>query len=169
MKDAALLIRGGAKLNDRRGIYFVVGRTSAGSVEGFKNEGYDIYFGIVGGSVGQEIAVDYKTYQLTAGYLYTFPNTTLKLGFGPSLYLLDYSITENNDNKESHSALTPGAVFTARIPLGKEKRLFGVELVFEGNAAAPAKMKGNYEESGFQPGKVNMFSGNIGLAFSLRR
>ncbi|MGZ3846953.1 MAG: hypothetical protein ACXVBH_12895 [Flavisolibacter sp.] len=167
-KDAALLLRGGYKLNDRKGLYFVAGRSAKGSVQGFKNEG-NSGFWLIGGSYGQNIEIDYTTYQLTAGYLYSFPNTRFKAGFGPSLFLLSYSTTENYFNKQSHSALVPGATGTARIPLGKEKKLFGVELVFEGNAAVPVKMKGDFKESGFKPGNVNMLSANIGLAFSFRR
>ena len=167
-KDAALLLRGGFKLNDRKGIYFVAGRSAKGSVEGFKREGYTDFW-LIGGSYGQKIEVDYSSYQLTAGYLYTFPHSRLKAGFGPSLFLLNYSTTENYSNKQNYSSLVPGATGTARIPLGKEKRLFGVELVLEGNAALPAKMKGDFKESGFKPGNVNMLSANIGLAFSFRR
>jgi len=166
-KDAALLVRGGVKLNERRSIYFVVGQSAAGSVEGYKNEGYADLI-LIGSSYGQSIKLDYNTYQLSAGYLYSFPNTRIKIGFGPSFFLSDYSITENDNNKESHTAISPGATFTARLPLGKEKKLFGVELVFEGNAAAPIRMKGDMQETGFQPGTVNMCSANIGIAFCFR-
>jgi hypothetical protein len=168
IKDAALLVRGGVKLNDRRSLYFVVGRSSAGTVEGFKQEGSFDWW-IIGGSTGRNISVDYKTYQFTAGYLYSFPNSRSTIGFGPSFFLLNYSIKENYTNKQSHSALSPGATFTARVPLGKEKKLFGVEFLFEGNAAAPVSMKGNMKETNFQPGKVNMFSANVGIAFSFRK
>jgi hypothetical protein len=169
MKDASLLIRGGAKLNDHRSIYFTVGQSAAGTVEGYKNEGYSDFLGIFGGSYGQTISIDYHTYQFTAGYMYSFPNTRSKVGFGPSFFLFDYAITENNNSKGSHTALSPGATFTARLPLGKERKLFGVELVFEGNAALPVKMKSEMEGAGFQPGTVNMFSANIGIAFCFRK
>jgi len=169
IKDGSLLLRAGAKLNDRRSIYFVVGQSTAGRVEGFKNEGYSDFLGIFGGSNGQNIAVDYKVYQFTAGFLYSFPDTRSKIGFGPSFFLVDYSVTENYNRKQNETALSPGATFTARVPLGKEKKLFGVELVFEGNAAMPVKMKGEMEESNFQPGTVNMFSANIGIAFCFRK
>jgi len=169
MKDAALLVRGGARLNDRRSIYFTVGQSAAATVEGFKNEGYSDFLGIFGGSYGQNISIDYNTYQFTAGYLYSFPNTRSKIGFGPSFFLFDYSITAGDNNKESHTAVSPGATFTARLPLGKERKLFGVELVFEGNAAMPVKMEGEMEGSSFQPGTVSMCSANIGLAFCFRK
>lgn len=168
MKDAALLLRAGAKLNDRRSIYFTVGQATAGSVEGFKNEGYSDLF-LIGGSYGQSIRFDYNTYQFTAGYMYSFPNTRFKIGFGPSFFLFDYSITENDNNKESYTALSPGASFTSRFPLGREKKLFGLELVFEGNASMPVNMKNEIEETGFQTGNVNMFSANIGIAFTFRK
>jgi len=168
-KDASILMRGGKKLNDRRSIYFVVGQVAAGSVEGFKNEGYSDFFGIFGGSYGQSIVINYNAYQLTAGYLYSFPNTRAKVGFGPSIFLFDYSITENYENRQSHTSVVPGATFTARLPLGKEKKVFGIELVFEGNAAVPAKMKNEMSQTGFHPGKANMFSANAGIAFRFQK
>jgi hypothetical protein len=69
---------------------------------------------------------------------------------------------------ENHTSLVPGASFTARLPLGKEKKLFGVELVFEGNMAPPIQMKSGHND-GFQAKNANMFSANAGLAFSLRK
>jgi len=168
-KDGSLLLRAGVKLNDRRSIYFVVGQSTAGRVEGFKNEGYSDFLGLFGGSYGENIAVDYKVYQFTAGFLYAFPHTRSKIGFGPSFFLVDYSVTENDNSNQSETAPSAGATFTARVPLGKEKKLFGVELVFEGNAAMPVKMKGEMEETNFDPGTVKMFSANIGIAFCFRK
>lgn len=167
-KDVSLLFRGGKKIDDRRSIYFVVGQTAAGSVEGFKNEGYSDLI-IIGSSYGQDVAINYNTYQLTAGYLYSFPGTRFKIGFGPSIFLFKYSIAENHENQQKHSSVIPGATFTTRLPLGKEKKLFGIELVWEGNMAPPARMKGGKGETGFEPGNVSMFSANAGIAFSFRR
>jgi len=167
-KDAAILLRGGLKLDDRKGLYFVAGQCAKGSVEGFKNEGYsDVW--LFGSSYGQNIKIDYEAYQFTGGYQYTFVHSKSKVGFGPSLFLLHYSVLENYSNKQSYSPVTVGATCTARLPLGKEKKLFGVELVFETNVALPVKMKGEYEQTGFKAGSVNMCSANLGIAFSLRR
>lgn len=168
IKDISLLIRVGKKISDRRSIYFVAGQTAAGKVEGFKNEGYS-YLYIFGSSYGQRIDIDYRVYQLTAGYLYSFPNTTAKIGIGPSVFVCNYAITKNYTNKEEHTSLMPGATFTTRIPLGKEKKLFGVELVVEGNVAPPIKMKNDTRETSFQGGNANLFSANVGFAFSFKR
>lgn len=169
VKDVSLLIRAGKKISDRRSIYFVAGQTTGGSVSGFKNEGYSDFLGIFSGSYGQHVEIDYNIYQLTAGYLYSFPNTRTKIGIGPSVFVYNYDIIENYSNRKKHISVMPGATFTARIPLGREKKLFGVELVFEGNAAPPVKMKGNTGETDFQPGNANLLSANVGLALSFRR
>lgn len=168
VKDISLLVRAGKRITDRRSIYFVAGQTTSGCVSGFKNEGYSDFFGIFSGSYGQHIDIDYRVYQVTAGYLYSFPNTKAKIGIGPSFFVCNYAITKNYTNKEEHTSLMPGATFTARLPLGKEKKLFGVELVCEGNVAPPAQMKADHTE-GFQPKNASMFSGNAGLAFTFHR
>ncbi|MBD0297117.1 MAG: hypothetical protein ICV84_18280 [Flavisolibacter sp.] len=71
----------------------------------------------------------------------------------------------------------------ARTPIGKEKRLVGIDLVFEGNLAPPARMKEIRERTNSNPqftsvltqytsilkeSKVNMIHGMIGLALSFR-
>lgn len=167
-KNISLLIRAGKKISDRKSIYFVAGRNAAGKVEGFKNEGYSFFY-VFGNSYGQRIDIDYNVYQFTTGYLYSFPNTTVKIGVGASVFAFNYGIVENYQNKEEHTSLMPGATFTTRMPLGKEKRLFGVELVFEGNIVPPVKMKNDLNETSFQAGNANLVSANVGLAFSFRR
>lgn len=168
-KSASVLLRGGKKMDNHRSIYFVAGLSAKGTVDGFRDQGYSSFFGIISGSYGEMVSVDYNVYQLTAGYLYSFTNTRAKIGFGPSVFLLDYSVSENYTNKQNHSSVMPGASFTTRIPLGKEKKLFGVELVFEGSVAPPAKMKAQKTESGFQVRNANLIHANAGLAFCFRR
>jgi hypothetical protein len=168
-KSASLLLRGGKKMDDRRSIYFVAGLSAKGKVEGFKNQGYDDFLGIFGGSYGQSVGVDYSVYQLTAGYLYSFTNTKAKIGFGPSVFCLDYSVSDNYAKGEDHVSLMPGASFTARVPLGKEKKLFGFELVFEGNMAPPAKMKAQKTTSGFEVKNANLIQANLGFAVTFKR
>lgn len=168
-KDAALLLRGGKKINDRRSIYFVAGRSAKGVVEGFRNHGYSDFFGIIGGSYGDQISVSYKAYQLTGGYLYSFPNTKIKLGFGPSVYLLNYKIEDNFTPTSKNTAYVPGASFLARFPFGKEKRLVGTEFFFEGNLAPSAKIKTSKLDGGFQPYNASMTSFNAGLALTFRK
>ena len=167
--SVALLMRGGKKITDRKSIYFVAGISEKATIEGFHAQGWsDGFFGLFAGTYGQHISVKYTTYQLTAGYMYSFSNSKAKLGFGPSVYILSYGTSVNYSDKENHTSLVPGASFTARLPFGKEKRLFGVEFVFEGNMAPPVQMKSDRTD-GFQPKHANMFSANAGLAFTFHR
>jgi hypothetical protein len=168
-KSASLLVRGGRKISDRKSFYFTTGLSAKGSAEGFKNQGYTDFLGIFGGSYGGYIQVHYNVYQLTGGYLYSFPKSRVKIGFGPSIFLYQSSVSENSTNKQQNTSFVPGASGIVRLPIGKEKRLFGVELFFEGNIAPPAKSKAAKTESGFQAGNVNMMHANLGLAFSFRR
>jgi hypothetical protein len=163
----ALLASGGKKIADRRSIYFVAGLSEKATIEGFDEQGYSNgLFGLFAGSYGRHTSVSYTTYQFTAGYMYSFPNSRTKLGFGPSVYLLRYGISENFSPKEKHSSIVPGVAFNTRIPFGKQRKLIGLELVFNGNMAPPVKMKSGSKE-GFQPKNANMFSFNAGLALTV--
>jgi len=164
-----LLASGGKKLTDHRSIYFIAGISQKATVEGFDVQGYSNgIFGLFAGSYGNHVYVNYTTYQLTAGYLYSFSKSRTKIGFGPSVYLLQYDITENFSPKEKYSSFVPGASFTARIPFGKQRKLIGVDFVLNSNMAPPVKMTSNRTE-GFQPKKASLFSANAGLALSFRR
>lgn len=164
----ALLARGGKKITERKSIYFVAGLSQMATVEGFKSQGWsDGFFGLFAGTYGVKVSMDYSIYQLTAGYMYSSRSRT-KIGFGPSLYALNYKLSTNYSSKESNTALIPGASFTTRIPLGKEKKLVGLEFVIEGNMAPPIKMKTNNTD-GFQPKNANMFSINTGFALTFHK
>jgi hypothetical protein len=164
-----LLATGGKKITDKKSIYFVAGASGKGTIEGFDAEGYSNgIFGLFAGTYGNHVSVSYTTYQLTAGYMYALSNSRTRLGFGPSLYLFNYGISENFASKEKHSSIVPGIAFNTRIPFGKERKLIGLELVFNGNMAPPVKMKSEHKE-GFQPKNANMFSFNAGLALCFRR
>lgn len=167
-KAPSVLLRGGKKIDQRRSVYFVAGMCTAGEVEGFKNEGYSDFWGIFGGSIGESVTIGFRSYQLTAGCMYSFRNTAVKIGLGPSVFLMNYKIQVNYDNPERHHTAVPGATLTLRAPLGRERKLFGMELVFEGNLAPPATMQST-EASGFHPKKVSMAFANIGLAISFRK
>lgn len=166
----AVLARGGKRISENKSLYFVGGISGTANIEGFKAEGYSNgIFGLFAGTYGKHVSVKYTSYQLTAGYQYSFQNTRAKLGVGPTVYLLHYRTDYNFSEKgKSQLSVTPGVSFMARIPLGREKKLFGIDLLFEGNMAPPVKMKSNSAES-FQPKNANMFSFSTGLAFSFRR
>lgn len=165
----ALLATGGKKISDHKSIYFVAGISQKATVEGFNAQGWsDGFFGLFAGTYGNHVSVSYNTYQLGTGYMYSFPKSRTSLGFGPAVYLFNYGISENYAPKEKHSSIVPGASFNARIPFGKERKLFGVEFVINGNIAPSVKMKSDHTE-GFQPKNANMFSASAGLAFSFRK
>lgn len=166
--SVAFLARGGKRITDHKSIYFVAGVAEKATIEGFHAQGWsDGFLGLFAGTYGDYVSVSYTTYQLTAGYMYSFSNTRVKIGFGPSIYILNYGTSSNYEAKNNHTSLVPGASFTSRLPIGKEKKLFGVELIFEGNMAPPVKMKSDHTGS-FQPRNANMFSANAGLAFTFR-
>jgi hypothetical protein len=170
-KNPGVLLRIGKRISDFKTVYMVAGISNSGYVGGFKNEGYTDLLGIFGGSIGDWATIHYKVLQFTGGYLYSFPKTRAQLGFGPSVFILNYNVTQTGrSGGETHASFVPGATFTARLPLGKEKRLFGIDLIVEGSLAPPAKMKVDDKSiTAFDPGKVNMIHGTAGLAFCLRQ
>ena len=121
--------------------------------------------------------INYKVYQLGAGFEHTLPNTKIKLGYGPSLYLFSYIYNFNKSDR--NTSLVPGANFSGRVPLGKEKRRIGVELVADVNLAPSAKMKALHytyndgtadkTELLIQESKVIMVQGMAGLALTFRK
>lgn len=164
-----LLASGGKKLNERKSLYFVVGIAEKATIEGFDAKGYSNgLFGLFAGTIGNHVSVKYTTYQFSAGYMYSSAKSRVKFGFGPSVYIFSYGISENFAAKENHIVLVPGGAFNLRIPFGKERKLVGVELVFNSNIAPPVKMKTDHT-TGFHPGNANMISANLGLALSFRR
>jgi len=165
----AFLVSGGKKTSERMTLYFITGLAENGTTEGFDAQGYSNgFFGLFAGTYGNHVSVSHSTYQFTAGCMYSFSNSRTKLGFGPSLYLFKYGISENYASMEMHSSIVPGASFNTRIPLGKERKLVGFEFVLNGNVAPPAKMKSDHK-GGFQPNSASMFSANIGFALSFRK
>ena len=166
VKHLSFLVRGGYSVNAHKSIYFVAGLSSKGTVSGFKGTGYaDLFF--ISGSTGIMPEVAYNLYQLTGGYQYQSAKSRAKLGLGPSLFFYNYSI----DRGPKRTSLMPGASFSGRFPFGREKRLFGIDLLLETNIAPPVKMKDNEKatETGYKPGKANLISLNAGLAFSFRK
>jgi hypothetical protein len=165
----AILMRAGKKISNYKSLYAIAGVSGTATIEGFREKGYSNgFYGLFAGTYGDNISISYTTYQLAMGYLYSFPNTKIKLGVGPSLYLFHYTTAEEFSNKATYSSVVPGASLTGRFPFGKEKKLFRIEFVLEGNVAPPVKMNSD-KVSEFQPEKVNMISLNAGLAFTFAK
>jgi len=162
--DLSFHLRFGIRLNKLRSLYFILGQTDKGEVTGFKNQGYSSFLGIFGGSDGPRPTVTYTVYQVTGGYMY-HTSSQIKLGLGPSLFIVPYS-----DNTESKTSVMPGVSLTARLPLGKGKKLFGLEVFCDANLAPPVTMNvtGKTAE-GFEMKKANLIQLNAGLAFTVRK
>ena len=171
------LLKVGKKVKGNKSIYLLGGLTGNGEVSGFRNEGYSDFLGLFGSSVGMHVRINYNVYQLGAGFEHTLPNTKIKLGYGPALYLFNYKHS-NDVEGGSNNSLVPGASFTGRVPLGKEKRRIGVELVADVNLAPPAKMKtlhysfndGTAEKTValIPQSNVSMVQGMAGIALTFR-
>jgi len=171
---ASFMIRGGKKQKENRSIYFAAGIADKGSVRGYKSKGTFSSWWLFGGTDGNQITIDYDVYSIGAGYQYSFPKTRSKLGLGPTAFLFNYQMQTNHQETVKKSSIIPGASFNARVPLGREKKLFGVELFANANLALPAKMKqlqtsGTSSEATFNSCRVNMIHATAGLAFSFRR
>jgi hypothetical protein len=169
MQDPSLLVTFGIKQNNHRTLYFTLGQLEKSEVWGLRNTGYSDFLGIIGGSDGPTPVVKYTTYQLTAGYMYSFAKSRVKLGVGPSLFFVKYASGMSYTVGETKTTVMPGVSGSARLPLGKEKKMFGVELFVETNIAPPVKMdvdehKAEYQ---FQMKSANMISANFGIAFRL--
>jgi len=158
------LLRAGKKLDEKKAVYVVAGLVDQSTVSGFKSDGTDYSFFLIGGSYGDEPEIKYSLWQLSAGYMYS-SNKRAKLGIAPSLFFLNYTLPDSS----KHTGLMPGATFTGRFPLGKEKRLFGVDLILEVNLVPPVKMKETKGSTRFNTGSVNMVGGFVGLGYTFRR
>jgi hypothetical protein len=165
----ALLATGGKKISDHKSLYFVAGLAGTATIDGFKSKGYsDGFFGLFAGSYGEHVSMKYNLYQLTAGCMFSFSNSRTQVGFGPSLYVFNYSVSDDYAPGQTHSSIIPGAAINTRIPLGKQRKIVGLEFVTNVNVAPPVKMQSD-NPKGFQPKNANMVSVNIGLALSLRK
>ncbi len=162
--EGSLLFRFSKKINKLKSLYFIVGQADKNEVTGFKDEGY-VNLILFGSSVGPLPKVRYTVFQIGGGYLYQ-TSSRMKLGVVPSLFIVPYSA---NDSAK-HTSFAPGASFTARIPLGKERRQLGFDLLFDANIAPPINMKVNEKTTeGFHMNKANMMQISTGIALTFRK
>lgn len=148
-------------------MYFTAGLAGSGEVTGFKPDGGYMDFFFASGPSGNHPRIQYNILQFSAGYMYTFRNAKTRVGIAPAFFLFNYKYGHFGKMNKS---LIPGVTSTTRIPLGKEKKLFGVDLIADLNLALPSKMKkdNSTNNTAFQPGSVNMIQLNVGMAFSFR-
>jgi hypothetical protein len=166
------LVKVGKRLKEGKSIYLEAGVSNRGEIAGYQNIG----------DYGNTIPIDFKVFQFTAGYQYSFTNTRSKVGFGPSLFVFNYIDDYKHLDHQTYNSFIPGVSLMGRVPLGKEKRLIGVDLIMEVNLAPPARMKEiqktNYSFSSIgnsvaytstlKESHVNMVHGMVGWALSIR-
>lgn len=170
-KAPALLVSFGKKFSEHKSWYVTAGLAAAGNVSGLKTIGSFDYF-LFSGNYGHSVKIDYKVWQLTAGYQYSFPRTRAKLGFGPTVSLFTY---QEEGDKQQHTQPRPAVSGMARLPLGRERKIFGMELFFEAVLAVPAKTASfskSFEENGLkysttlEKGSVSLTQCLAGISFS---
>ena len=155
-----LLIMGGKKISELGSIYLITGQAASARVEGYNGTA--------------EITIHYSVLQSTLGYQFSFRNSHIKLGIGPSLFVFRYYPDNNGESHSTVSEARAGRSFMMRVPFGEEKKLFGVELFFEMNVTAPVNVADthlnvNYENYTLMGSSVSMVYAVLGLNLAFRR
>lgn len=157
----AILVKAGKKITDNRTVYVEAGIANRGEITGNRNTGYS----------ETRLPITYKVLQFTAACQFSHPGHGAKLGIGPSLYLFQYKAGYEGVNQKTYSSAVPGVASMVRLPLGREKKLIGIEFVLEANLAPPAHMEKIVVETPnyftLPKSNVNMISGVIGFALRL--
>ncbi len=153
-----LMVMAGKQISSYGSMYILAGQSDASTVEGY--DGYNT------------ISVHFNITQVTLGYQFTFSQSHFKLGIGPSLFVVHHEVANYIPAIES-TETKPGVSLMARIPFGKEKKLFGVELFFAMNVAESVQLNDIHEtflndEIDMTGGKLSMVSAMLGLNFVFR-
>lgn len=149
-----LLVMFGKQISKYGSVYLIFGESTKGEVRGFNST--------------SGISIKYNVLQFTPGYQFSFPKTKFKIGAGPSVFVFKYA--KNHPKEDEHTVVVPGVTVNGRLPFGKEKKLFGIELFFETNLAPPVNVKEfQTNMSTLKASKANMVHGVLGLSFALRR
>ncbi len=146
----------GKQINKNRSVYFLLGMPGNGEVSGYDGSNLN--------------NIKYHIYQFGAGYQFFSSNSRSTVGMGPSIFILKSgknNHTQGNDDlTEKHTAVKPGVSITGRTPLGKGKRLVGIELFAELNIAPKATYIDPQSYNGKTSYNMNMIGGILGLALS---
>lgn len=150
-----LLFMFGTRITKYGSLYMVVGQPTGGKAEGYN-----------GVSI---VSFDYHVLQFTLGYQFSFPDTRFKVGIGPSLFIFKNTPEADYQSVSAQSSTIPGGTINVRVPFGKEKKLFGVELFFQMNLAPSAKL-GEIQNQGktFEATNISMTYAIIGITFAFR-
>ncbi len=154
-----LMLMAGKQVTPYGSIYILLGQSNASTVEGY--DGYN------------SISVHFNITQFTLGYQFTFAQSHFKLGIGPSLFVVHHEVADYIPSIES-TETKPGVSLMARMPFGKETKLFGVELFFAMNVAESVQLNDIHEtffndEIDLTGGKLSMVSAMLGLNFVFRK
>lgn len=150
-----ILFMAGKKISKSGSLYLIAGQVYGGNAQGYNG--------------ANMIGFDYSTLQFTLGYQFSFPNTHLKLGAGPGLLVFKNHPSFNYQSQASQSNTVPAATINVRVPMGPEKKLFGIELFFQMSIAPSVKVNEIIgETSAFPATTVSMSSALIGISFAFR-
>lgn len=166
-RGGSYLIRVATRQKANRSLFFIAGISNQGTVSGYHYEGTDPMLGF---SMGSYPRVKYQVFQFTGGYQFDLKNSWAKFSIGPSVFLYNYGL-EMATNTERKTSVVPGGNVNCRLPLGKQKRTFGIELFADGNIAPKAKMSDMQETSTSTPlnaSKVNMMHATAGILLTFR-
>lgn len=172
-KGVPVLVTAGMKLKEYKSLYVTAGLSSAGSISGRQRVGSYDYI-IFSGNYGHAVAINYQVWQLTAGYQYTFAKTRVKLGFGPTALLFRY---KEDAEGTQYNKPVPAISGMMRLPLGRERKLFGMELFAEAVLAPPVKTTAYHKSmeadgqtyaATLQKGPASLCHFMVGLSFSFR-
>ena len=171
-------VRGGLQLKENLNLFAIAGTSTSGEVTGYKNTSNEIatFLGIFGGSIGTFVSIDYKVTQVAVGLEHQMKGSRIKLGYAPAAFLMRYH-NRHSIHTAKKTAFVPGVALTGRLPLGKEKRTVGVELISGINLGPPATIReqiytadnGIGTKTVLPATKVNMVHGKAGLALTLRK
>ena len=158
--NPCLLLMAGKQITKYGSLYLLIGRPTAGLVDAYRTP--------------TAVVINYSVLQFTLGYQFTFPNSHFKLGLGPSIFVVNISPDSYFQTQSATPETKPGLSMMARIPLGKEKKAFGVELFFEMNMAEQATV-GEITVSGtnttytLETSKISMVYAVLGISFAFRK
>ena len=154
-----LMIMAGKQISPYGSLYILVGQSDASTVTG-----YNGYY---------TISEQFNILQTTLGYQFTFPQSHFKLGIGPSFFIFHHEVANYLPVTQS-TETKPGVSLMARLPFGKENKLFGIELFFAMNIAGSVQLNDVHEnffndELDFTGGKLSMVSAMLGLNFVFKK
>ena len=148
------------------------GQLDKSEIRGFKNLGFSSsLWGLVSGDGGPMPMIKYNVGQVTVGYMYSSSKNRVKIGAGPSVFLVNYSSGMDYQYGETNHSVVPGISTIIRLPLGKERKMFGFEMMIESNLAPNVKMETSDgpAKDQFKMKSANMVSFNFGLAVRLQK